>query len=88
MQFEPTWNLAIVLITGLAAMYVWYLASQATIFDRVFGYPREHWGTLWNCPWCLGFWVTGLILLLTGSYDPVTHLAAAGVTGILGSHSG
>lgn len=88
MQFEPSWNLPIILITGLAALYIWYLASQATIFDKVFAYPREHWGPLWNCPWCLGFWVTGLILILTDTYDPVTHLAASGTVGMLGSHSG
>lgn len=85
MQFEPSWSVAVVLITGLAGLYVWYLLSQATILDRVLSYPREHWDALWNCPWCAGFWITGLILILTGTYDPVTHLAAAGVTGFVGS---
>lgn len=88
MTLEPSWSLPIVLITGVAATYVWYVLAQSTIGDRVFAYPREHWGPLWNCPWCLGFWVTGLILLATGTYDPLTHLAAAGVTGLAGSHSG
>lgn len=75
-------------LIGFAALYLWYLLSQATIFDRVFAYPREHWDSLWNCPWCAGFWLTGLLLLLTQSYDPITHLAAAGVTGFVGSHHG
>lgn len=85
MTFEPSWSIPLVLITGLAALYVWYLLSQATLFDRVLAYPREHWGPLWNCSWCSGFWLTGLILLLTGTYDPVTHLAASAVTGFVGS---
>lgn len=85
MSLEPSWTLAVVLITGLAAVYVWYLASQATIFDRPFAYPRERWGALWNCPWCLSFWVTGVVLLATGTYDPVTHLAATSVAGFVGS---
>lgn len=88
MHLEPSWDFAVVLITGAAAVYLWYLASQATIFDRPLSHPREHWGSLWNCPWCLGFWLTGLLLLATGTYDPITHLAAAGVTGFVGSHTG
>lgn len=86
MQLEPSWALNIILVTGLACLYLWYLLSEATIFDRLFAYPREHWGPLWNCPWCSGFWLTGLLLAVTGTYDPVTHLAAAAVTGYLGSH--
>lgn len=76
------------LLVGLAAYYVWYLICQADIFDKPLAWPREHWSPLIGCPWCLGFWVTGLILLLTHSYDPVTHLAASGVAGLAGSHSG
>lgn len=88
MQFEPSWSIPFVLITGLAGLYIWYLLSQASIFDRLFAYPRENWGPLWNCPWCSGFWITGGLLLAAGVYDPITHLAAAGVTGLAGSHSG
>lgn len=88
MSLEPSWSIPIVAITGFAALIIWYLASEASIFDKVFAYPREHWGSLWNCPWCLGFWLTGLILLVTGTYDPLTHLAAAGVAGWLGAKSG
>lgn len=87
MTVEPSWALNVVLITGLAGLYVWYLLSEATITQRVFAYPREHWGPLWGCPWCSGFWITGLILILTGTYDPTTHLAATAVTGLAGSHA-
>lgn len=88
MSWEPAWSVPVVLITGFAALILYYLASQATIFDRVFAYPRDHWGPLWNCPWCLSFWTTGVLLVATGTYDPVTHLAAWGFAGFMGSHSG
>lgn len=88
MQVEPSWSLPIVLIAGLAGFYVWYLLSQASLFDRLLAYPRDKWGALWNCGFCAGFWLVGLILLATGTYDPVTHLAATGFAGFVGSHSG
>lgn len=69
---------------GFAALFLWYLLAEATITERVFAYPREHWSALWNCPWCSGFWLTGGITLVTG-YDWLTHLAAAGVVGFVGS---
>lgn len=88
MNLEPSWALNIVLVAASAAVYLWYLAAEATIFNRVFAYPREHWGPLWNCPWCLSFWTTGLMLALAGVYDPITHLAASGAAGFLGSKAG
>lgn len=87
MTLEPSWSIPIVVITGFAAVVIWYLLSQATIFDRVFAYPREHWGMLWNCPWCTSFYSTALLLLVTGTYDPMTHLASWGFAGFVGSHS-
>ena len=88
MQFEPQWNLAVILVTGLAVFYVWWVLAHASLFDRVLAYPREHWGPLWMCAFCAGFWLTGLALLVTGTYDPLTHLATAGLVGLIGSHSG
>lgn len=85
MQFEPSWNLAVVLITGLAAIYVWYFLSESTLLDKPMGRARARFPLLIGCAWCLGFWVTGLILIATDSYDPTTHLAAAAVTGFVGS---
>lgn len=87
MTLEPSWSLPIVLITGVAATYVWYVLAQSTIGDRVFAYPREHWGPLWGCPWCAGFWITGLLLLVTGTYDPLTHAATAGAVGFMGRYA-
>lgn len=84
MTLEPSWALNIVLITGLAAFYLWYLLSEATIFDKVFAYPREHWGPLWNCPFCAGLYLTAALLLVSGTYDPITHLAAVAVCGLAG----
>jgi hypothetical protein len=88
MQFEPQWSLTIISVVGLAGLYLWYLIAQASIFDKVLAYPRNHWGPLIGCPWCAGFWITGLLLLATQSYDPLTHIATAGLVGILGTHSG
>lgn len=87
MQFE-WWAIRpdTIAVIGMVGLYVWYLLAHASIFDKVFAYPREHWGPLWMCAWCSSFWITGLLLLATGSYDPYTHLAAAGVVGVLGSH--
>jgi hypothetical protein len=87
MQFEPSWSLTVVAIVGLSALYVWYLLAHATILDRPLAYPREHWGPLWGCPWCAGFWITGLILLVTQTYDPLTHLATAGAVGFMGRYA-
>jgi hypothetical protein len=88
MQFEPSWSLPIVVIVGFAAVILWYLLSQATIFDRIMAYPREHWGQLWNCPWCVSFYTTAALLVAAGVWDPITHLAAWGFAGFVGSHSG
>lgn len=88
MNLEPSWALNVVLITGLAGLYLWYLAAEATIFDKVFSYPREHWGALWNCPWCLSAWTVAIMLAVTGTFDPITWLAAAAVAGFLGSKAG
>lgn len=88
MTLEPSWSIPIVAITGFAALIIWYLLSEATIFDRLFRYPREHWGMLWNCPWCVSLYTTGAILIATSVWDPVTHLAAWGLAGWAGSHSG
>lgn len=87
MNWEPSWALNVVLVAGLAALYIWYVLAESTIGDRVFAYPREHWGPLWNCPWCLSFWTTAIMLLVAGVYDPITHLAAAGTAGFLGSRA-
>jgi hypothetical protein len=79
--------LSTAILIGLVALYLWYLLAEATLFDRVFSYPREHWGPLWGCPWCSGFWLTGLIVLVNG-YDLLVHLAAAAVCGFIGSRHG
>lgn len=85
MQADPSWSLSVVLIAGMAAFYIWYLLAHASIFDKPLAYPREHWGSLWMCPFCSGFYLSALVLLATGTYDPVTHLATAGVVGVVGS---
>lgn len=86
MQAEPQWSTAVVLVAGLAAFYIWYLLAHASIFDRVFAYPRDRWGALWMCSFCAGWWISGLLLLAAGTYDPVTHLATAGLVGVVGGY--
>lgn len=73
-----------VLLVGLACTYLWYLVALAEITS--FLQPvRDRFPMLIGCPWCLGFWLTGLVLLLTGNYDPLTHLATATVVGVVGT---
>lgn len=73
---------------GLASVYLWFLLAHASISDH----GPVHWlreneswpGELLRCPWCCGFWLSGLLLLACGIYDPVTHLATATVVGVVG----
>lgn len=85
MHLEPAFSIPIIVTVGLAAVYVWYVLALSTIGDGVFAYPREHWGPLWGCPWCAGLYLTAILLLVTGTYDPLTHLACAGFAGVVGS---
>lgn len=73
-----------VLVVGLAGFYLWYLLSQATILDRPLGWIRDKGDALVGCSWCSGFWITAVLLLATGNYDPLTHLASAAVVGVMG----
>lgn len=78
-----------VLVVGLAAFYIWYLLAEATIFDRPLGWVREKGHPLIGCSYCSAFWIVGVLLLIaTKSYDPLTHIAAAGVAGLAGAHRG
>lgn len=88
MQFEPSWAINVVLIAGLAGFYLWWLLSESHILAKPLAYPREHWGLLWNCPFCAGFWIVGVLLIVTGTYDPVTHVAATAVCGVVGNPTG
>lgn len=75
------------LVVGLAAVYLWFLLAHATITEPVFRRARkaDGWvGELVGCAWCAGWWITGILLLVTGQYDPITHLAAATVCGVVG----
>lgn len=73
-----------VLVVGLAGVYVYYLLAHATILDWLLAWPRERWSPLIGCAWCAGFWITGALLVT--DYDPVTHLAAATVVGVVGGY--
>lgn len=76
-----------VVLVGLASLYLWFLLAKASITEPLLGTARSHegWvGELVNCGFCSGFWLTGGLLLATGTYDPVTHLATASVVGVVG----
>lgn len=78
------------ILVGLASVYIWFLVAHASITKWLFKWARFHdgWiGELVGCSFCIGFWVTGMLLLLTGNYDPVTHLAAAAVCGVVGRYA-
>lgn len=80
------------LIVGLAATYIWYVAAHLNppLIKRPLVWLRESPArTLISCPWCLGFWVTGLLTLtlhspLTASFYAV-WLASAAIAGIVGT---
>jgi hypothetical protein len=74
-----------VAVVGLAALFVWYLLAESTLLAKPLAYPREHWPLLIGCAWCAGFWLTGLIYWGAFDYTLVGHVAAAGLTGYLGS---
>lgn len=73
------------LLVGLAALFLWYLLAESTILNKPMGWPREHLPLLIGCAWCCGFWLVALLLVITGDYHPLTHLAAAGFVGFVGS---
>jgi hypothetical protein len=81
-------SVTLILTTGLAAVYLWYLIARAEITAPVFGWARENarLNSLIGCPWCLGFWLTGTITLYNG-YNLFHHLAAATIVGIIGAFS-
>jgi hypothetical protein len=87
MQFEPSWSLNVIAVVGLSALYVWYLLAHSTILDKPMGGARCRFPLLIGCPFCAGFWIVGLILVATQTYDPLTHLATAGLVGLLGRYT-
>jgi hypothetical protein len=86
-----TWPLIVapglVFVAAAASLYLWYLIAESTLLDKPLGGVRERWPMLIGCPWCAGFWITGLVLIGAGLYDPFTHVAAAGLVGLAGSHA-
>lgn len=85
-----TWPLLVlpglVFVAAAASLYVWYLIALSTLLDKPLGRTRDRWPLFIGCPWCAGFWITGLVLIGAGHYDPFTHVAAAGLVGLAGSH--
>lgn len=83
------------LIVGLAALYVWVLASQlhTPVIGGVQRWLRRGWRrSLIACPWCSGFWLSmlGVGLIQWGRWGwvetPLAILGAAAVVGLVGSN--
>lgn len=74
-----------VVVVGFAGLWVWYLIAHSTLLEKPLAWPREHWALLIGCPWCAGAWIVLIILLVSGNFDPLTWLAAAGFVGAVGS---
>lgn len=87
--------LAIALVSGLAALYLWVFASQ--LHTPLLGWLQRWLRTGWrvplvSCPWCFGFWASMLIAIVLGAVSG-THivvtlasgLAGAAVAGFIGS---
>lgn len=74
-----------VIVIGLACLYLWYLLAQATILDKPLGWIRDKGSALIMCPWCAGFWITGLYVWAATDYTVTVHLACAGFVGFVGS---
>lgn len=85
--------IAVALVAGLAGLWVWTVLNDE---DGMFGVVtrllhRTRWTKKWLvCPWCSGAWFSGAASLIV--FHPsiavaiVTALAAAGITGLLGSY--
>lgn len=82
-----------VFIAGLASVYIWVFMSQLHTpgFGRLQRWLRR--GPLSNliaCPWCSGWWLSVVIVLLLQLHrldwlvTPITIVAAAGLAGIVG----
>lgn len=80
-------------IAGLAGAWIWVVLNDE---DGLFGFiPRSVAGIPWlakwlHCPWCSGAWFSGGIALALHHPSAVealaTAVAAAAITGIIGSY--
>ena len=85
--------IGVALVSGLAAVWIWtVLNDEDGIFHRVNAFfTRWPITRKWMmCPWCSGSWFAGLASIAVfhplDARTVVTALAAAGVTGLVGSY--
>lgn len=84
----------LLLVMTLAAFRVWRLIGEDTILDR----PRdwviersEKLSDFITCPWCAGFWISGVTVAVTDYFTsvPLPGLMVAAVSagvGLIGSN--
>lgn len=83
------------ILIGLAALYLWVLASQlhTPVIGGVQRWLRRGWRRpLISCPWCSGFWISAVLVAVVQwmRWDwigtPLTILASATIVGLIGSN--
>lgn len=85
--------ISVAIVSGLAGFWVWVVLNDEEGVARVVTRVLHRWG--WTrkwlmCPWCSGAWLS--IAASLSVFHPsvasaaVTALAAAGITGLLGSY--
>ena len=85
--------IGVALVAGLAGVWLWtVLNDEDGILGRVTGIMerREITAKWMKCPWCSGAWFAGIASVAVfhplDARTVVTALAAAGVTGLVGSY--
>lgn len=84
--------ISVALVAGLAGLWLWEVLNDE---EGILGWlhrplMKTRWTAKWmRCPWCSGAWFAGAASLAmhhdTWPHDVVMALAAAAVTGVIGS---
>ena len=81
------------LTAGLAGVWLWAVLNddEGVVGDLHNELAKRHnWNKWMKCPWCSGAWFAGSVVAVIGQGSLrdklATSLAAAGITGIVGSY--
>ena len=86
---------ALTILIAVAAFRLWRLASYDLIAQPIrkrMLYNRARLADFVDCPWCLGFWLTGAVTLSVDACMSVplpvlVWLAASGIVGVVGDRA-